>query len=285
MNFTRELVNTVSEFLQTYMRKNNLTHLTADEAAELLAKNNILSNEIGPKPGYNFRQMLRDGRNGILPLVDGVFQERPNTRWIIHNTNKKTTRLIESNVKTPIIRIRAKKPIIVESLSQLKNPIYGLDPVIDNNSHLLILGTFPAIESIKAGFYYQNQNKRFWGQALSHFGDFESCSNNERKNLLKKNRIGLWDLFEAIEKNSDSNQDRYISKAKFNDFKSILCANSSVKILVFNGKTAYSWFLNDHHNLTIELGLKCVFLQSTSGSNGHFKSGKDWHDFFKSVKI
>jgi len=38
---------------------------------------------IGPKPGFNFRQMLRDGRDKSIILVDGAYQERPNTRWKI----------------------------------------------------------------------------------------------------------------------------------------------------------------------------------------------------------
>jgi hypothetical protein len=89
--FNDELVDKVSDFLQNYLRKNNLKSLTADQAAELLAKNNILTNKIGPKPGFNFRQMLRDGRDGYIKSIAGVFQSRPRTRWLIklHYTNPK----------------------------------------------------------------------------------------------------------------------------------------------------------------------------------------------------
>ena len=87
-NYEEKLVNDISFFLQVYMKKNNLNSLTADECAELLAKNNLLSNKIGPKPGFNFRQMLREGRDGLIPQIEGVYQERPNTKWIIKNTNR-----------------------------------------------------------------------------------------------------------------------------------------------------------------------------------------------------
>lgn len=77
-------VRQVSDFLQKYMKENHIDSLTADECALLLAENNILSNTIGPKPGFNFRQMLRDGRDDLINLVDGAFQVRPNTKWFIN---------------------------------------------------------------------------------------------------------------------------------------------------------------------------------------------------------
>ena len=65
------------------MRRRSLESMTADECAEVLARENILSNEVGPKPGFNFRQMLRDGRDGQIQMVTGALQERPHTRWVI----------------------------------------------------------------------------------------------------------------------------------------------------------------------------------------------------------
>jgi len=82
--FDNESVKKVSVFLQEYMSNNNIDSMTADECAQILADKNILSNKIGPKPGFNFRQMLRDGRDGLINLVTGAYQERPNTRWIIY---------------------------------------------------------------------------------------------------------------------------------------------------------------------------------------------------------
>ncbi len=66
--FTNDEVKKVSIFLQTYLRDNNLKFLTADESATLLAENEILTNQIGPKPGFNFRQMLRDGRDKLINM-------------------------------------------------------------------------------------------------------------------------------------------------------------------------------------------------------------------------
>ena len=82
-NFSNELVEIVSCYLQEYMKKNKITSLSADDCATILAFENILPNDIGPKSGFNFRQLLRDGRDGKINLVKGVFQKKPNTRWLI----------------------------------------------------------------------------------------------------------------------------------------------------------------------------------------------------------
>ena len=82
-NFENSLVQKISDFLQNHMKDNELNSLTADQCAQLLSEDNILSNKIGPKPGFNFRQMLRDGRDGKIDFVIGASQKRPNTKWII----------------------------------------------------------------------------------------------------------------------------------------------------------------------------------------------------------
>jgi hypothetical protein len=89
LNYDNNLVKKVSDFLQTYMRINNLTTMTADECADTLHNNLILSNEGHPKSGFNFRQLLRDGRDKKIDLVLGAFQERPRTKWFINRITKK----------------------------------------------------------------------------------------------------------------------------------------------------------------------------------------------------
>ncbi len=70
--YDNDLVERVSTFLQTYLIENELEFLTADQSASLLVDNEILSNRSGPKQGFNFRQLLRDGRDGLINLVLGA---------------------------------------------------------------------------------------------------------------------------------------------------------------------------------------------------------------------
>jgi len=86
-NFDNSDVKIVSDYLQYYMTKNGIENLTADECALLLSESKLVSNKIGPKPGFNFRQMLRDGRDGKIDFVVGAEQEKPNSRWKISKIN------------------------------------------------------------------------------------------------------------------------------------------------------------------------------------------------------
>jgi hypothetical protein len=83
-NFSNKKVEEVSSFLQNYMEINDIESMTPDECAIILAKKSILPNDVGPKQGFNFRQMLRDGRDGLINLVDGAHQVRPKTKWTIY---------------------------------------------------------------------------------------------------------------------------------------------------------------------------------------------------------
>jgi hypothetical protein len=83
-DFSNKKVAEVSSFLQNYMKNNNIESMTPDECASILAKKLILPNDVGPKQGFNFRQMLRDGRDGLIDIVDGAHQLRPKTKWTIY---------------------------------------------------------------------------------------------------------------------------------------------------------------------------------------------------------
>ena len=81
--FSTELVANVSVILQEFMTENDIESLTADEGATILAQTKTLPNNVGPKPGFNFRQLLRDGRDGKINLVKGAYQESPHMKWVI----------------------------------------------------------------------------------------------------------------------------------------------------------------------------------------------------------
>lgn len=88
LEYTQQEIEKVSKFLQDHMSQLNVKYLSADQAADLLAKNSILRNDIGPKPGFNFREMLRQGRDGKIAQIKGIYQLRPGSRWKINLIDK-----------------------------------------------------------------------------------------------------------------------------------------------------------------------------------------------------
>jgi hypothetical protein len=87
-DFTESQVAVVSGFLQRHMKANRIASMVPDDCAELLAKHGMLPNDVGPKKGFNFRQMLRDGRDGLIPLVTGARQSAPHRRWHIERIDE-----------------------------------------------------------------------------------------------------------------------------------------------------------------------------------------------------
>jgi len=174
------------------------------------------------------------------------------------------------------------KPQIVSPEGELTRPAHGLGPIVDGRTRFLVLGTFPALESLDEGFYYRNQIKRFWGQALKAVGEFELLDNDARRKLLLENKIGLWDIFGCVERNN-GNQDDRIRKAKYNDIHGLLEKSTSIQYLIFNGRNAYDWLKEDRLDPFQREMLRTRRLQSSSGSNGWFNHGVDWFEFFSHV--
>lgn len=53
----------------------------------------------------------------------------------------------------------------------MSEKVVGFEPVYDENSRLLILGSFPSVKSRKIEFYYGNKQNRFWRVICSHFNE------------------------------------------------------------------------------------------------------------------
>lgn len=83
-DFDNKLVAKVSDFIKKHMEKTRVPSMTADQCADILAQNKILPNNVGLKPGINFRQMLRDGRDKKINLIKGAYQSSPGKRWVIN---------------------------------------------------------------------------------------------------------------------------------------------------------------------------------------------------------
>ena len=112
---------------------------------------------------------------------------------------------------------------------------HPFEPVYDENSRILILGSFPSVRSRSDGFYYGHPQNRFWRLMSALYGEKSLQSTEEKRNFLLKNGIALWDVIASceIENSSDSS----IRNAIPNDLEQIL-KNAQIHTIYTNGKTA-----------------------------------------------
>ena len=117
----------------------------------------------------------------------------------------------------------------------------GLDPVVGDNSRVLILGTLPGDESIEKQEYYSKSGNRFWKIIYSLFGGTEpSTCYKDRVHFLKSHGIAIWDvLYQAVRAgSSDSDIEQEIP----NDVKSFLSNYPTIELIAFNGEKSRESF-------------------------------------------
>lgn len=77
--FIELYVKAVSKCLQNHMNMENIPDMTADACAIVLDNYGIFKLGLAGPPGappFMFRQLLRDGRDGLIPLVTGAEQAK-----------------------------------------------------------------------------------------------------------------------------------------------------------------------------------------------------------------
>lgn len=75
----------------------------------------------------------------------------------------------------------------------------GFLPFFDENSEILILGSFPSVISRETNFYYGNKQNRFWKILSEAFGEPAPETIGEKQALLKNHKIALWDVVAECE--------------------------------------------------------------------------------------
>lgn len=134
-------------------------------------------------------------------------------------------------------------------------------PLFDKDSRLLILGSFPSVKSRETMFFYGHPQNRFWKVIASIFDEKVPSSIDEKRELILKNHLALWDVIAECE--IEGSSDASIKNAKANDL-SVILKNAPIQKIIVNGKTA-----EKAYNKYIEpvTGIKAVVLPSTSPAN------------------
>ena len=135
-----------------------------------------------------------------------------------------------------------------------------LEPWIDENTRILIVGTMPGEQSIQEQMYYANPHNKFWSYIEKILNQGQKLEKKEdKKCLLQKYNIGLWDALSVCER--EGSLDSKIKKEQYNDFSRF----KSVQYVLFNGKKAQKYF--EKYNAEYLEERKFQQLPSTSPAN------------------
>ena len=139
--------------------------------------------------------------------------------------------------------------------------IHPIPPVYDENSKVLILGSFPSVKSREEGFFYGHPQNRFWKVISSVTGRTVPDTTEEKRILLLNSGIAVWDVIASCDIVGSS--DNSIKNVVANDIKLILDSSKVTNIYV-NGKTAEKYY---NKYIKPKLGISAVCLPSTSPAN------------------
>jgi len=156
---------------------------------------------------------------------------------------------------------------------------HTFEPVFDNYSEILILGSFPSVKSRENHFYYGHPQNRFWKVMAYVLGMEVPATIEEKKAMLLKKHVAVWDVIASCSIIGSS--DTSIKDVKVNDLSWIL-ENSSVKRIYVNGGKAYELYHRYAEKIT---GIEAVKLPSTSPANAAWNLEKLCRAWKEAVKF
>ena len=138
---------------------------------------------------------------------------------------------------------------------------HTFDPIYDERSRVLILGTMPSPKSRQAGFYYSHPQNRFWKTIAEVLGVQCPATDPGKKRLLLDHGIAIWDVLAAC--TITGADDSSIKNAVPNDFTALFAA-ADIQAVFTTGKKATALFKKHCEE---KYGFAPIYLPSTSPAN------------------
>jgi hypoxanthine-DNA glycosylase len=180
---------------------------------------------------------------------------QPSGTTPVLNRQPKTT---VAKSKTPVV-----KPTPTPNLSNLKT---SFEPIASSDIEVLILGTMPGEKSLAMGEYYSHPRNKFWKIVSTITDNDLPQSYAEKKSLLPKTRIGIWDVAHRADRKGSL--DSAIENEVPNDLDGFIAKHKNLKIVGFNGTKSMALFDKYFNRKT---DIKYILLPSTSPANTGIK--------------
>jgi len=135
----------------------------------------------------------------------------------------------------------------------------GLAPVVGNNPRVLILGSYPSVQSLAKREYYGNPHNQFWTIVERIYGIDRSLPYASRTARLTGCRVALWDVLASCTRKGSA--DATIRATVPNDIAGFLEGHPTVRCIALNGTTAGRFFASE------TCPIPAVVLPSTSPAN------------------
>lgn len=142
--------------------------------------------------------------------------------------------------------------------------IQSFPPIENPNAHILILGSMPGKESLRAGQYYAHPRNAFWPIMGELIGAVPTLPYAARIQKLQSAGIALWDVLASCSRRGSMDADIEAATIRANDFASFFRTHPHIIHAFFNGTMAEQCFRKHVQPLLGHLPLHYQRLPSTS---------------------
>lgn len=139
--------------------------------------------------------------------------------------------------------------------------VHSIPPIYNEDSKILILGSFPSVKSREGEFFYHHPRNRFWIVMSAIYGVPKLETVEEKKEFLLQNGIAVWDVIQSCEITGSA--DSSIRNVVANDLTEILNV-ANIRQIYTNGNTASKLY---QKYIFPKTGMENVKLPSTSPAN------------------
>jgi len=155
----------------------------------------------------------------------------------------------------------------------------SLDPIVNINARVLILGSMPGEESLRRQEYYGYPRNHFWPLMAEISGFDLPDSYNERISMLDRIGIALWDVIGSCFR--EGSLDTNIKDEEPNDLFRIIEEMIGLRVVIFNGQKSAKSFKRHFGFTSLEqAGIEYRVMPSTSPANtaGYEKKLAAWSE-------
>lgn len=113
--------------------------------------------------------------------------------------------------------------------------VHTIEPFIRPDSRVLILGSFPSVQTRASGFFYGHPQNRFWRMMAEIFNEPAPLDTHEKMLLLEAHHLAVWDVIGSCRITGSS--DASIRNATVNPIK-VLVQGTGIRMVLVNGSLA-----------------------------------------------
>lgn len=144
---------------------------------------------------------------------------------------------------------------------ELERVTHDFEPIYNQDSRILMLGTMPSPKSREVGFYYGHPRNRYWKVVSDVCGENLPKTKEDKIAFALRNKIAVWDVLAGCE--IKGAEDSSIRNPIPNDMNLIL-RHSDVRAVFTTGTKAAQLYKKYCYPST---GIAAVNLPSTSPAN------------------